>query len=77
MNTVDCIINCMNCAQGEHMLFRGFGLNVVDRVGALRRSDISEQLRKYYPDIQEFDLRRTGESVYYLTVAGKTVGVAR
>lgn len=77
MNTVNNIINCMNCPQGEHVLFRGFGLNVVDRVGRLRRSDISEQLRKYFPEIREFDLQRTGESVYNLTVAGQTVGVVQ
>lgn len=77
MSTVNNIINCMNCVQGEHLLFRGFGLNIVDRVGSLRRSDISEQLRKYYPEIRDFDLQRLGEGVYSLTVAGQTVGVGR
>lgn len=77
MGSVDNIVNCMNCTQGEHILFRGFGLDAIDRVGALRRSDISKPLRKYYPEIREFDLQRTGASVYSLIVAGQTVGVVR
>lgn len=77
MSTLNNIINCMNCLQGEHILFRSFGLNVIDHVGSLRRSDISEQLRKYYPEIRDFDLQRTGESIYSLTVAGQTVGVGK
>ena len=52
MNTGQCIVNMLNCRQGEHCLFRSFGLGAVtDQVGRLRRAQITQEVAKWYPAV--------------------------
>lgn len=45
------IANCLKSQQGTHVLYRGFGLNVVDATNPPMRRDILVQLSTYYPDV--------------------------
>lgn len=45
------IANCLRTQQGTHVLYRGFGLNVVDTTNPPMRRDILVQLSTYYPDV--------------------------
>lgn len=45
------IANCLKTQQGTHVLYRGFGLNVVDATNPPMRRDILVQLSTYYPDV--------------------------
>lgn len=45
------IANCLKTQQGTHVLYRGFGLNVVDTTNPPMRRDILIQLSTYYPDV--------------------------
>lgn len=45
------IANCLKTQQGTHVLYRGFGLNVVDSTNPPMRRDILVQLSTYYPDV--------------------------
>ena len=50
-NTSQCIANCLKTQAGSHVLYRGFGLNVVDATNPPMRRDILVQLSTYYPDV--------------------------
>ena len=45
------IANCLKTQQGTHVLYRGFGLNIVDANNPPMRRDILIQLSTYYPDV--------------------------
>ena len=58
-NTPQCIANCLMTQQGSHVLYRGFGLNVVDASNPPLRRDILIQLSTFYPDVTMNDLQIT------------------
>lgn len=77
MDTGKCITNMITTRQGEHCMFRSFGLgHVTDRVGMLRRSDIVREIAKWYPNVRSVDVemkgngRIPGNSEYNVTVIG-------
>ena len=49
-DTAHCIANCLATNRGSHVLYRGFGLSVVDEANAPMRRDVLIQLSTYYPD---------------------------
>lgn len=49
-DTARCIANCLATNRGSHVLYRGFGLSVVDEANPPMRRDILIQLSTYYPD---------------------------
>ena len=71
MDTGQCIVNMINCKQGEHPLFRSFGLGAVtDQVGRLRKSQVTQEIAKWYPrvDTVEIDIRN---GVYDVRITGE------
>ncbi len=63
MNTSECIKNMLNTRQGEHCLFRSFGLGAItDRVGRLYRSDISNAVEKWYPNVTDIVVKQNSDS---------------
>lgn len=50
-NTAQCIANCLRTSQGSHVMYRTFGLEVVDGTNVPMRRDILIQLSTYYPDV--------------------------
>ena len=50
-NTAQCIANCLRTSQGSHVLYRTFGLEVVDDMNVPMRRDILIQLSTYYPEV--------------------------
>ena len=71
MDTGLCITNMMNCRQGEHCLFRTFGMGAeTDRVGKLRKSDITTAVAKWYPQVVSVDVKNRGDGVYDVKVTG-------
>ena len=52
MDTGKCIVNMINCRPGEHCLFRSFGLGVVDQMGRLRKSQVTQELARWYPNVK-------------------------
>lgn len=70
MNTGQDIVNMLNCKQGEHCLFRSFGLGqVTDQVGRMRRSQVVQEVAKWYPNVTSVSIEiRDGE--YNIRVNG-------
>ena len=50
-STAQCIANCLRTSQGSHVLYRTFGLEVVDGMNVPMRRDILIQLSTYYPEV--------------------------
>ena len=50
-NQAQCVANCLKTQLGSHVLYRGFGLDVVDATNPPMRRDILIQLSTYYPDV--------------------------
>lgn len=48
-NTIQSIANCLNTQRGTHVLYREFGLDVVDAANPPLRRDVQIQLAMYYP----------------------------
>lgn len=65
-----CLLNCIITNRGSLPMFRGYGLDVTDQNGGLRRSQIQEQLSIYFPDVKDLDIQRTSESTYKINVKG-------
>ena len=65
-----CLLNCIITNRGSLPMFRGYGLDVTDQTGGLRRSQIQEQLSIYFPDVKDLDIQRTSESTYKINVTG-------
>lgn len=53
------IANCLATNKGSHVLYRGFGLNVIDGTNVPMRRDILIQLSTYYPDVTLNDVTVT------------------
>lgn len=53
------IANCLRTQAGTHVLYRGFGLSVVDSTNPPMRRDILIQLSTYYPDVTLNDVQIT------------------
>lgn len=53
------IANCLRAQAGTHVLYRGFGLSVVDSTNPPMRRDILIQLSTYYPDVTLNDVQIT------------------
>lgn len=76
----NCVKNMLICKTRSHCLFRGFGLNSVDRVGGVKRSEIKKQLTTYFPEVTKFDIKQKstfgdlqqGSFAYEITVTGYT-----
>lgn len=45
-----CVANMARCRRGDHILFRSFGLNVIDSPGGLTLGDVKTQIAAYFPD---------------------------
>lgn len=69
-NIDKCVVNCIRCVRGSHTLFRGFGLNVTDQVGRLRRAQIQQQISAYYPDITSLNVSQTEQNKYSVEIKG-------
>ena len=70
-STAQCITNCMNTQEGSHVLYRGFGLNVVDSTNPPMRRDILIQLSTYFPDVTMNNLeiiQTNSNGSFYYTV---------
>lgn len=65
-----CVLNCIACRSGTYPLYRGFGLNAVDQVGRLRRSQVVEQIEMFYPDLRNVKVTQLNETEYKITVQG-------
>lgn len=50
-NTQECIKNCLNTTLDTHLMYRDFGLNVVDSATFSLRKDVLVQLSTYYPNV--------------------------
>ena len=50
-STAQSITNCLKTQLGSHVLYRGFGLNVVDNTNPPMRRDILIQLSTYFPNV--------------------------
>lgn len=46
------IANCLRTQQGTHVLYRAFGLDVIDGTNVPMRRDILVQLSTFYPDVR-------------------------
>lgn len=69
MDTGECIKNMIITRQGEHCLFRSFGLGAItDRPGRIKKSDISTAIAKWYPQINGFSIVQTGDNDYTVKV---------
>lgn len=66
----DCIVQCARTMRGSMVFARDFGLDVTDQTGSLKRSQIQEQLSKYYPDIHSLELRQLDVNSYVASVTG-------
>lgn len=55
-STAQCITNCLKTQEGSHVLYRGFGLDVVDNTNPPLRRDILIQLSTFYPDVTMNDI---------------------
>lgn len=66
----ECIVQCVRTMRGSMPFARDFGLDVTDQTGRLRRSQIQEQLSKYYPDVHSLNLRRLDTESYIASVTG-------
>lgn len=50
-NTQNCISNCLQTSKGSHVMYRQFGLYVIDAHNAPMKKDIVVQLSTYYPEV--------------------------
>ena len=70
-STAQCITTCMNIQEGSHVLYRRFGLNVVDSTNPPMRRDILIQLSTFYPDVTMNNLeiiQTNSNGSFYYTV---------
>lgn len=66
----ECIVQCVRTMRGSMPFARDFGLDVTDQTGRLRRSQIQEQLSKYYPDVHSLNLRQLDTESYIAGITG-------
>lgn len=65
-----CILNCLTTERGSLPMFRSFGLQAIDQQGRLRRSQIQDQLSKFYPDIDDLAVSQNGDA-YKVSIRGR------
>ena len=71
MNTGQCIVNMLNCRQGEQCLFRSFGLGAVtDQVGYVRKAQITQELARWYPEVRAVEIRMI-DGTYQIRLEGE------
>lgn len=71
MDTGQCVVNMINCRRGEHCLFRSFGLgDVTDQVGRLRKSQISQEVAKWYPNAASIKIEAKEGDEYQIQITG-------
>ena len=58
-DTAHCIATCLAINKGSHVLYRDFGLNVIDGTNVPMRRDVLIQLSTYYPDVTLNDVTVT------------------
>lgn len=66
-----CIVNCLNTEKGSFPLFREFGINATDQRGRLKRSQIQEQISKFYPDVGNLEVQQVDQEQYIICVSGR------
>lgn len=70
MDTGQCIVNMIMCKQGEHPLFRSFGLGAVtDQVGRLRKSQVTQEIARWYPGVDSVEIE-IKDGVYNVRITG-------
>lgn len=62
-NTLQSINNCFMMQKGTYVLYRDFGLNVLDDSNPPLRRDIQEQISIYYPEVNLSNL--TLNTIHY------------
>lgn len=72
------VANMAKTRRGEHILFRSFGLNVIDDANGLTRGEISRQLKEFYPQINRFSVVQlsknfTGSAKYAIHLEGNRI----
>lgn len=72
------VANMAKTRRGEHVLFRSFGLNVIDDANGLTRGEISRQLKEFYPQINRFSVVQvsknfTGSAQYAISLEGNRI----
>ena len=50
-STAECIANCLRIQKGTHVLYRSFGLNVIDSTNVPIPKDVLVQISTYYPEV--------------------------
>lgn len=78
-NIAQNVANMAKTRRGEHVLFRSFGLNVIDDANGLTRGEISRQLKEFYPQINRFSVvlskNFTGFAQYAINLEGNRIAV--
>lgn len=74
-STAQCIANCLRTSKGTHIMYRTFGLNVVDATNPPMRKDILVQLSTFYPEVTLSDATITrvesnGQFYYDVQIRG-------
>lgn len=77
-NIAQNVANMAKTRRGEHLLFRSFGLNVIDDANGLTRGEISRQLKEFYPQINRFSVVQvsknfTGSAQYAINLEGNRI----
>ena len=71
MDTGECIKNMIITRKGEHVMFRAFGLgSITDRPGRIKKSDLSNAIATWYPQVDGFSIQSTGDNEYIVKVEG-------
>lgn len=60
------IVNMIKTMKGEHCLFRSFGMDETDKVGAFSKSALQIEVSKWFPDIQSVSIERTDGGAGYI-----------
>ena len=77
-NIAQNVANTAKTRRGEHVLFRSFGLNVIDDANGLTRGEISRQIKEFYPQINRFSVVQvsknfTGSDQYAINLEGNRI----
>ena len=58
------ICNMMECADGEHPLFRSFGLNTIDSNTRITRRTLQDAVAKWYPSTHVVSVTQDGNKYH-------------
>ena len=57
------IINMIKCRQGEHCLFRTFGLGAItDDIARVSRSLVQVEVNKWFPGNTVYEVKQSGQN---------------